>query len=39
MKSELLILIPTYNEKENVEKILSQIFALALSADILFIVI
>jgi len=37
MKSELLILIPTYNEKENVEKILSQIFALSLSADILFI--
>ena len=37
MKNKLLILIPTYNEKENVEKILSQIFALSLSADILFI--
>ena len=37
MKNKLLILIPTYNEKENVKKILSQILALALPADILFI--
>ena len=37
MKNELLILIPTYNEISNVEKILSQILALKLPADILFI--
>ena len=37
MKNELLILIPTYNELENVEKILSEILGLGLSADILFI--
>ena len=37
MKNELLILIPTYNEIENVEEILSQILGLELPADILFI--
>lgn len=36
-KNELLILIPTYNERENVELILGQILALALPADILFV--
>jgi len=33
---KFLILIPTYNEKENVEKILSNILKLRLNADILF---
>ena len=37
MKNELLILIPTYNEIENVEEILSQILGLELPVDILFI--
>lgn len=37
MANELLIFIPTYNELENVEKILGQILALELPADILFI--
>lgn len=37
MKNELLIFIPTYNERENVELILSQILALGLPADILFV--
>jgi len=37
MKNELLILIPTYNEINNVEGILSQILTLELPADILFI--
>lgn len=36
-KNELLIFIPTYNERENVELILSQILALGLPADILFV--
>ncbi|MCG3773113.1 MAG: Polyprenol monophosphomannose synthase [Nitrosomonadaceae bacterium] len=37
MNNELLIFIPTYNERENVEQILSQILALGLPADILFV--
>lgn len=37
MKNELLIFIPTYNERENVALILSQILALELPADILFV--
>ncbi len=37
MADELLILIPTYNERENVAPILAQILDLGLSADILFI--
>ena len=36
-KNKLLIFIPTYNEKENVELILNQILGLELKADILFI--
>ena len=36
MKNEFLILIPTYNEISNVERILSQILVLNLPADILF---
>lgn len=37
MKNELLIFIPTYNERENVELMLSQILALRMPADILFV--
>lgn len=37
MPNELLIFIPTYNEKENVGPILEQILALGLQADILFV--
>jgi len=37
MSRELLILVPTYNERENVESLLGQILALGLAADILFI--
>ena len=37
MNNELLIFIPTYNERENVDQILSQILALGLPADILFV--
>ena len=37
MDNELLIFIPTYNERENVAQILSQILALGLPADILFV--
>ena len=37
MKNELVIVIPTYNERENIEEILSQILVLELPADILFI--
>lgn len=37
MRNELLIFIPTYNERENVESILSQLLALELPADILFL--
>jgi len=37
MKNDLLIFIPTYNERENVALILSQILALGLPADVLFV--
>lgn len=37
MNKELLIFIPTYNERENVEAILGQLLALGLQADILFV--
>ncbi len=37
MSNELLIFIPTYNERENVESIIMDIMGLSLSADILFI--
>ena len=37
MKNELLIMIPTYNEVENAPRILKEIIALGISADILFI--
>jgi dolichol-phosphate mannosyltransferase len=37
MQNELLIFIPTYNERENVEGILRQLLALKLPADILFV--
>lgn len=37
MNKELLIFIPTYNERENVEAILGQLLALKLQADILFV--
>lgn len=37
MANELLIFIPTYNERENVELILKQILDLGLPADILFV--
>ena len=37
MANELLIFIPTYNERENVEGILRQILDLGLQADILFV--
>lgn len=37
MKNQLLIFIPTYNERDNVVGILRQILELKLSADILFI--
>jgi len=37
MSNDLLIFIPTYNEKENVEGILRQILDLKLNADILFV--
>ena len=37
MANELLIFIPTYNERENVGAILKDILALALPADILFV--
>ena len=37
MSNDLLIFIPTYNERENVEGILRQILNLKLHADILFI--
>lgn len=37
MHNELLIFIPTYNERENVESILSQLLALGIPADILFV--
>jgi dolichol-phosphate mannosyltransferase len=36
-QSEILIFIPTYNERENVEKICSQILALGIDADVLFL--
>lgn len=36
-RSELLVFIPTYNEHENVEKICSQILALGIDLDILFL--
>lgn len=37
MNNELLIFIPTYNERKNVESVLSQILKLGLPADILFV--
>ena len=37
MINELLIFIPTYNERENVEGILEQLLGLGLAADILFV--
>lgn len=37
MANELLIFIPTYNERENVESILEQILDLGLPADVLFV--
>jgi glycosyltransferase involved in cell wall biosynthesis/predicted SAM-dependent methyltransferase len=37
MNNELLIFIPTYNERKNVELVLSRILMLGLSADILFV--
>src|SRR6185295_1754484 len=37
MRNEILIFIPTYNERENVEKLCHQLLALKLSADILFV--
>jgi len=37
MRNELLIFIPTYNERENAEQILGQILALELPADLLFV--
>jgi dolichol-phosphate mannosyltransferase len=37
MANDLLIFIPTYNERENVEGIAQQIMALGLKADILFL--
>jgi dolichol-phosphate mannosyltransferase len=37
MKNDLLIFIPTYNERENVEQILGQILSLGLPADVLFV--
>ena len=37
MPADYLILIPTYNEKENVEKIFNKVNALGLSLDILFV--
>ena len=37
MTKELLIFIPTYNERENVEAILGQLLALKLDTDILFV--
>lgn len=37
MNHELLIFIPTYNERENVDALLEQIFGLGLNADILFL--
>lgn len=36
MKNSLLIFIPTYNEKENVERLCSDLLGLGLEADILF---
>ncbi|MCX5704011.1 MAG: glycosyltransferase [Candidatus Omnitrophica bacterium] len=36
-RSEILVFIPTYNERENVEKICSQILALGFALDILFL--
>lgn len=36
-RSETLVFIPTYNERENVEKICSQILALGIDLDILFL--
>ena len=37
MNKDLLIFIPTFNERENVETLLNQLLALNLSADILFV--
>ena len=37
MANDLLIIIPTYNESENVAGILQQILDLGLAADILFV--
>ena len=37
MANDLLIFIPTYNERENVAGIVQQIFDLGLAADILFV--
>lgn len=37
MANELLIFIPTYNERENVERITREILGLGLNADILFL--
>lgn len=37
MTNELLIFIPTYNERENVGPILEQVLALGLAADVLFV--
>ena len=37
MANDILIFIPTYNERENVEGILAQLLALRLPADILFL--
>ncbi len=36
-RNKILILIPTYNELENVEKIINEILTLHLDADLLFI--
>ena len=35
--SDSLIIIPTYNEKENIKKIISKIFSLKKSFDILIV--
>lgn len=36
-RSEMLVFIPTYNERENIEEVCSQILALRINLDILFL--